>query len=237
VLVAREIERNEAKRTMADPTLSAWRLRRLPVYLLLDCSIMMVGGPIVAVNEGMDLIWHALQRDPQLRQAGIISSIRFAETAEQDEFVPVDQFTPPLLRAGGAGAALGGALNLTFESITHDLMPAGTLGGGDYRPIVCVFTVGHPTDSWREPLERLRALRGAQQPIFLALGCGAQPNLALLGEIAPAPLLMADATEDALHDLLICDPGADEEIPSGTLENGVFARDVPNVPGAKKFVL
>jgi uncharacterized protein YegL len=222
---------------MADPTLNVWRTRRLPVYILLDCSIMMIGGPIVAVNEGMELIWHAMQHDAHLRAAGAISTIRFAETAEQDEFVSVDQFTPPQLRAGGAGATLGGALNLVFESITHDLLPPATLGGGDFRPIVCLFTIGRPTDSWRDALDRLRALRGVQQPIIIALGCGAQPNMALLGEIASATLLMANATEEALHDLLICDPGADEEISTGTLENGVYSRDVPNVPGAKKFVL
>jgi hypothetical protein len=59
---------------------------RLPVYVLLDCSILMAGAPIVAVNEGLELVWREMNKQPHLRQVGMISTIRYAETAEQDEF-------------------------------------------------------------------------------------------------------------------------------------------------------
>ena len=41
------------------------RARRLPVYLLLDCSSSMMGEPIEAVRQGVETLINELKNDPQ----------------------------------------------------------------------------------------------------------------------------------------------------------------------------
>ncbi len=221
---------------MVDPSQGGLQGWRLPVYVLLDCSIMMAGAPVVAVNEGLELVWREMNKAPTLRQIGRISTIRYAETAEQDEFTSVDAFTPPQLRATGAGAVLGAALALLHQSITQDLVAPTAFEGGDYRPVVFLLTAGHATDNWREPARALQALRGAQRPTIVVLGCGAQADLSGLAEITEQIYPMDSITPDVIGDLLVCDTGAAELTPDRN-ENGIYAQDVPNAPGAKKYVL
>ena len=39
-------------------------MRRLPVFFVIDCSESMVGKPLEAVQEGIDLIIKSLRTDP-----------------------------------------------------------------------------------------------------------------------------------------------------------------------------
>ena len=85
--------------------------RRLPVYLLLDCSGSMAGNAIIAVNEGLWMIYHLLMADPQALETVHISVIRFSDHADQYELTPIDKFQPPTLSASGM-TAMGAALRL-----------------------------------------------------------------------------------------------------------------------------
>jgi uncharacterized protein YegL len=57
--------------------------RRLPVYLLLDCSESMVGDGIDAVNAGMRQLLLDLHSDPHALETVWISIITFAGSATQ----------------------------------------------------------------------------------------------------------------------------------------------------------
>ena len=84
--------------------------RRQPVYLLLDVSGSMSGAPIMAVEQGVQLLHNELMNQPQAVEVVHLSVITFASTAQQvTPLTPISSFTPPPLTAGG-GTSLGGAL-------------------------------------------------------------------------------------------------------------------------------
>ncbi len=51
--------------------------RRLPVYLLLDCSGSMMGEPIEAVRQGIKALLSELRGDPQALETAYLSVITF----------------------------------------------------------------------------------------------------------------------------------------------------------------
>jgi uncharacterized protein YegL len=150
---------------------------------------------------------------------------------------PVAAFTSPQLRALGAGASLGAALSLLYQSITQDLVAPTTFEGGDYCPIVFLLTAGQVTDNWHDPARALQALRDAQRPTIIVLGCGMQADLATLAELSEHIYPMNSVTADVVREHLVCATGAAADQMPGRNENGVFVQDIPNVFGAKKYVL
>lgn len=171
--------------------------RKFPVYLLLDCSGSMQGAPIIAVNEGLELLYKLLMQDAVAKESVWISLIRFASTASQDQLTAIDQFVPPTLTASGS-TAMGGAFQLLADSIKNDLTPRAGNQRGDYRPLVYLLTDGAPTDNWQGPVQQLKALSGSQRPTIVALGCGPSVNASMLQQVTSEVYLMANVTTDQL---------------------------------------
>lgn len=171
--------------------------RRLPVYLLLDCSSSMQGEPIVSVSEGLHMMHNLLLDDPRTVDTAYISIITFSSHATQYALVGVDQFQPPLLTATGT-TAMGDAFRLLADSIEQDLTPNSGSQHGDYRPLVFLLTDGEPTDdmgratnNYRVQLNRVKQLHSNLRPSsIVALGCGNQVNVNVLHEITPDVFLM-----------------------------------------------
>lgn len=157
-------------------------LRRFPVYLLLDCSGSMLGEPITALNEGLEIIYRQLIEDPQALEIVHICLIPFADSAELGLLEAVDEFTPPKLVASGK-TALGAALLAMMTSIEEDLLPNTSEHKGDYRPLAFLITDGAPTDDYRKGIDYIRALTRLK-PLIIALGCGPEADMAVLQEIA-----------------------------------------------------
>ena len=91
--------------------------RRLPVYLLLDCSGSMMGEPIEAVRQGVKALLSELKGDPQALETAYLSVITFDSTARQT--TPLTElllFKEPQLNASGA-TALGEALEILMDCI------------------------------------------------------------------------------------------------------------------------
>lgn len=157
--------------------------RRWPVYLLLDCSAAMQGTPIIALNEGVEMLYRELMSDPQTRQSVWISCIRFANMATQDPLVPLDQFVPPTLsvaqntedavqitrqslwnrqqpaqlpRPKPSISRLDYALTFLSDSIRQDIRPNSAIQRGDYRPLVFLLTNGQSTDTHGAPSKSYR---------------------------------------------------------------------------------
>lgn len=171
--------------------------RRLPVYLLLDCSGSMQGNPIIAVNEGLEIIYRLLMADPRAIDTVHISVICFADQATQYELTPLDQFQPPVLSANGR-TALGGALQLLTQSIQQDLIMNSPTQHGDYRPLVFLLTDGEPTDQYQSALQQLRQSQGSRKPTIVALGCGNKVNERVLRELTDSVFLMHNVSTEAI---------------------------------------
>jgi uncharacterized protein YegL len=172
-------------------------VRRLPVYLLLDCSSSMVGAPIQAVNEGLGLIYRLLMADPQAVETVYISLICFSSQVDQYRLVPIDQFQPPTLTANGS-TAMGEAFRTLVRSIEQDLVPNTSTQHGDYRPLAFLLTDGEPTDEYKSAIQELHGLRGSRRPTIVALGCGSGANTTMLHEVTENVFLMSTVSSETI---------------------------------------
>ena len=66
-------------------------MRRLPVYILLDCSESMVGEAVDSVQHGLDALLQQLRSDPHALETAWVSIITFSNEAQQ--VVPLTELT------------------------------------------------------------------------------------------------------------------------------------------------
>jgi len=150
--------------------------RRLPVYLLLDCSGSMTGEPIEAVRQGVKALLGDLRGDPMALENAFLSVITFASSATQVcPLTDLASFTEPTLTAGGT-TALGEALRLVESCIDNEVNKASQTQKGDYKPLIFLMTDGQPTDSWELAADQIKA-RKPGNIIACAAGPGADANM------------------------------------------------------------
>jgi len=169
--------------------------RRLPVYLLLDCSESMAGEAIEQVERGMRAMVDELQSDPCALETAWLSVITFSRYAKQE--VPLTeliQFQPPKLTVR-PGTALGNALEILTHSITRDVRQTSATQKGDYRPIVFLFTDGQPTDAYETAAARLRNATPALANVY-AIGCGPDVDTDVLRSFTDIVLNMKNMTAE-----------------------------------------
>lgn len=161
--------------------------RRLPVYLLLDCSGSMGGEPIEAVREGIRSLVTDLKGDPQALETAYLSVITFSETAQQAlPLTELMRFEDPAIEASGT-TALGAALKLLRECIEREVRKSSAEQKGDWKPLVFILTDGIPTDAWKEEAQLLRRSNPAN---IVACAAGAYANTAVLQEITDNVVVM-----------------------------------------------
>jgi uncharacterized protein YegL len=169
--------------------------RRLPVYLLLDCSGSMAGESIAALEMGLKALLGDLHNDPNALETVWISVITFTSTAEQ--LVPLTElndFRPPHLMAEGT-TALGEALDLLTDRILAEVQFTGPDHKGDWKPLVFLLTDGEPTDDWERAAENFH-LRGLATVI--ACGAGSEVNDATLRRLGDTVVRLKDTQPGTL---------------------------------------
>lgn len=146
-------------------------LRRLPVYLLLDCSASMSGEAIEALRTGVKALISDLRTDPQALETAYLSVITFSSSAQQiSPLTELITFQEPLLEARGA-TALGEALKVLTQCIDTEVRKSTATQKGDWKPLVFLFTDGQPTDNWEQAADALK-----QRKVANIVACAAGPG-------------------------------------------------------------
>ena len=158
--------------------------RRLPVYLLLDCSGSMMGEPIEAVKQGVKALLSELRGDPQALETAYLSVITF----DSSPLTELMQFKEPDISAGGA-TALGGALNVLIDCVNNEVRKSTETQKGDWRPLVFILTDGSPTDieAFNQAAQKIKSLKVAN---IIACAAGSSANTSYLKQITESVLMM-----------------------------------------------
>ncbi len=169
--------------------------RRLPVYLLLDCSGSMSGEPIEAVRQGVKMLLSELRGDPQALETAYLSIITFASTAQQiSPLTELMLVKEPTINAGGA-TALGGALRVLMDCVQKEVRQSTKTQKGDWRPLVFILTDGEPTDT-AEFEAMLPQIKQAKLGNIIACAAGSRANTAHLKRITDSVLMMNSLSAD-----------------------------------------
>lgn len=169
--------------------------RRLPVYLLLDCSGSMSGEPIEAVRQGVKALLADLRSDPQALETAYLSVIAFSSSARQiSPLTELMLFKEPALEAQGS-TSLGEALSLLEKCIENEVRKSTATQKGDWKPLVFLMTDGQPTDTWEPAAERIRRQERCN---MIACAAGSGADSALLKKIAGLVVELNNLKPDTL---------------------------------------
>ena len=150
-------------------------MRRLPVYLLLDCSGSMYGEPIEAVKNGVQVLVSTLRQDPYALETAYLSIITFDSKAQQ--VTPLNElsaFQQPNIQASGC-TALGEALALLAQKADQEVTKTTMEKKGDWKPLVFIMTDGEPTDDLNKGLDEFKKRKWGMV-VACAAGAGANTD-------------------------------------------------------------
>lgn len=175
--------------------------RRLPVYLVLDCSESMAGDAIKAVEDGVGMMISHLRSDPYALETVWISVITFNYRAKVH--VPLSDitvFTLPRLMLG-SGTALGAAITLLDERIKADVVKTTPERKGDWKPVVFLLTDGVPTDEWQSKADRFKRHYSDSGVTVVAVACGDDASTRNLRRFTDHVILARDMEPGTLKGL------------------------------------
>ena len=170
-------------------------VRRLPVYLLLDCSTSMTGQPIEQVRQGLRALLDDLSTEPMAIETVYLSVITFNNTAQQ--LIPLTelmQFKEPHIQAGGT-TALGAALRLLKNCLETEVRKNTETEKGDWKPLVFLMTDGMPTDAWENAADEIKPAKIAN---LIAFAAGSSANVDNLKRITDVVLKSDELSSGAL---------------------------------------
>lgn len=150
-------------------------MRRLPVYLLLDCSGSMYGEPIEAVKNGVQVLVSTLRQDPYALETAYLSIITFDSSAQQvSPLTELAAFQQPNIQASGC-TALGEALALLSQKADQEVTKTTPEQKGDWKPLVFIMTDGEPTDDLNKGLAEFKKRKWGMV-VACAAGSGANTD-------------------------------------------------------------
>lgn len=171
--------------------------RRLPVYVLLDCSGSMLGEPIEMVRQGVRALITDLKDDPSALESAYLSFISFSSSAKQlCPLTELPNVKEPTLEAGGS-TALGGALKILEQCVNNEVRKNTPEQKGDWKPLVFILTDGEPTDQWEDVADRIRKERKCT---VIACAAGDRANAENLKRIGEHVVLIKNLAPNSLKE-------------------------------------
>ena len=171
--------------------------RRLPIYVLLDCSESMVGEAFDAVKAGLAALMADLKTDPMALEMAYVSVIAFASRAQQ--VVPLTEvmrLVPPALPMG-SGTALGAALGLFLQCLDREVVRSSAEQKGDWKPVCFILTDGEPTDDWEPAADAIRTTVVGKRANVIAVALGPDADPSKLRRITETVLVMRNVAPGA----------------------------------------
>lgn len=175
------------------------QIRRLPVFLVIDCSGSMRGEPIHAMEMGLQTLLHDLKEDPVCLESVWLSVIAFGSAVEL--LLPLsdlDGSEIPDLHAEGA-TCMGEAIKFAQDQITEEVRNTTENTKGDWKPMVFLFTDGEPTDDWED---RADEFKNSGQALIVACGAGPEVKDEVLNRIGHHALQLNDTQPGTLTEFM-----------------------------------
>ena len=147
---------------------------RCPCVLLLDISGSMRGAPLDALQAGLDAFQQELSKDALASRRVEVAIVTFNnEVKVAQDFVTVDQFTPPQLQALGL-THMGGAIITALDLVNARKAQYRANGVMYYRPWIFLITDGAPQGEAdtvvEEAAKRISEEEAARKVAFFAVG-------------------------------------------------------------------
>lgn len=147
---------------------------RCPCVLLLDTSGSMQGDRIEALNQGLLSFKDELVKNTLAARRVEVAIVTFdSHVNVVQDFVTVDQFTPPILTAQGL-TTMGAGINKSLEIIQERKSQYRANGIAYYRPWIFMITDGEPQGEMDEVIEqatqRLRGDESNKKVAFFTVG-------------------------------------------------------------------
>jgi len=147
---------------------------RCPCVLLLDTSGSMQGDRIEALNQGLLSFKDELVKNTLAARRVEVAIVTFdSHVNVVQDFVTVDEFTPPILTAQGL-TTMGAGINKSLEIIQERKSQYRANGIAYYRPWVFMITDGEPQGEIDEVIEqatqRLRGDESNKKVAFFTVG-------------------------------------------------------------------
>jgi uncharacterized protein YegL len=165
---------------------------RCPCVLLLDTSGSMQGTAISALNEGLISFRDELLQNSLAARRVEVAIITFDSKVDVvQDFVTVDQFTPPQLTAQGL-TTMGSGINKALDLIADRKAQYRSNGIAYYRPWIFMITDGEPQGEFEDVVEkaaqRLQVDEANKRVAFFTVAVE-NANMSRLGQITVrAPL-------------------------------------------------
>jgi uncharacterized protein YegL len=156
---------------------------RCPVILLLDTSGSMAGEPIQELNRGLTVFKESVQEDAMAALRVEVALITFGSVQLVQDFVTIDHFTPPQLKAKGV-TPMGEAIECALDRLEARKATYKASGIQYYRPWVFLITDGAPSDNWESAAQRVSQAETQRKISFFAVGVQGA-DMKTLRQIAP----------------------------------------------------
>ena len=199
---------------------------RCPCLLLLDNSASMRGKPSEALNQGIRSFRDHLVKDTLAARRVEIAIVSFnSEVVVVQDFVTVDQFEPPVLKADGLTFMATGILK-GLNMLKERKAQYRTNGISYFRPLTLMITdggpQGEPDNTVVEAFARIRADEENKRVAFYAVGVEGA-NMTLLQQLAVRPPVLLQGLDftEMFHWLSasmqsVAQSGTDTQIPMPT---------------------